>query len=347
MMSPRERVLDATSHKKVDRPPADFEATQDVIDRLLKRLGLNDNEELLRYFGVDFRRVGMSYHQPDTGPDADGYLRNLWGLKWNPSKATTDPEHVIIPFNEDTTVDDVYNHQWPSPDAIDYSGLKAQCDKYYDDYITYGSTWAPFFHEVGWLIGQERYFTWMITKPEVVEAITDCIVSYELEVTRRFFETCKGKLDVAYWGNDFGTQRGIVISPAMWERFVRKYLKRIFDISHDYGCIVMQHSCGSVRAIVPQMIEDGMNILNPIQVQANGMSLEGLVRDFGSVISFYGAVNTQSTLPFGTPQDVREQVRAYKKITNGTGYIMAGSQVLIEDIPTDNILAMYDENNRK
>ena len=344
-MTSRERVLLALAHRRTDRAPANYSAHQEVTDRLLARLGLRDHEELLRFLGVDLRRVSLDYTVPNTGPDADGYVRNMWGLCTNPSKPDGDPTKVSCPFTDNTTVDDVYAHTWPSPDAIDYSGIHAQCERYARDYATFGAPWSPFFHEVGWLIGQETFFIWMHTKPDVVTAIVDCVVSFEVEVTRRFLDACAGKLDIAYFGNDFGSQRSLVISPEQWQRFMRQPLERFYDIAHDYGCKVMQHSCGAVRDIIPWLIEAGVDILDPVQVRAAGMDFASLVCDFGNRICFHGGVDTQRTLPFGSPQDVRAQVRSYLDLTRERGgYILTGSQDFIADIPDDNILAMYDEN---
>lgn len=346
-MTSRERVFAALNRQSTDRAPANYSAHKEVTERLLARLGLRDYEELLQFLHVDMRHVGFSYYQPETGPDADGYMRTLWGARNHPNKADDDPAKWIMPFNEDTTVEDVRAHRWPSADALDYSALTAQCARYYDEYATFGSPWCPFFHEVGWLIGQENYFVWMHTKPEVVDAITDAIVDYEIEVTRRYLEACAGKLDIAYFGNDFGAQRGLVISPAMWERFLRKPLKRYFDLAHDFGCKVMQHSCGSIHSIIPSLIADGVDILDPVQVRAEGMALATLVQGFGDRLAFHGGVDTQHTLPFESPTEVRAMVRAYRNLTRDHGgYIMTGSQELIADIPDDNILAMYEENAR-
>ena len=107
-------------------------------------------------------------------------------------------------------------------------------------------------------------------------------------------------LDIAYFGNDFGTQRGLFISPAMWQQFMRAPLKRFFDVSHEFGCKVMKHSCGAVRDIIPCFIEDGVDVSIAVQVAAAGMDLPSLVRDFGNAICLHGAVDTQRTLPFGS-----------------------------------------------
>jgi len=179
----------------------------------------------------------------------------------------------------------------------------------------------------------------------VLTAIIDGFVSYEVEVTRRFLEACAGQLDIAYFGNDFGTQRGLFISPEHYQRFMRGPLKGFYDVCRDYGCKVMQHSCGSVRAIIPWLLEDGLDILDPVQVRAAGMNLSGLYRDFGDRLCFHGGVDTQGTLPFGSPEEVRAEVRSYLDLARDRGgYVLTGSQDLIADIPDDNILAMYDEN---
>jgi len=347
-MTPRERVLQAINHKSADRTPANYAAHQAVTDRLIEKLGVADVEELLQALHVDMRRITFHYGQPDSEPDADGYVRTMWGAR----RRATDPgdgePQYISPFDEDTTVEDVHEHPWPDPEALDYSGVRGQCARYCGEYATYGAPWSPFFHEVGWLIEQERFLIWMTTKPDVLQAIIDHVVDYEVEATRRFLDAAEGMVDITYFGNDFGTQRGLFISPAMWQQFIRGPLKRYFDISRNYGCRVMKHSCGAVRDIIPLLIEDGVEILDPVQVRAAGMGLPSLVRDFGDQLVFHGGVDTQGTLPFGSTEDVRAQVRSYIELTRQRGgYILSGSQDYIEDIPLDNILAIYDENVRE
>jgi uroporphyrinogen decarboxylase len=344
-MNSRERVMQAIAHRPADRAPANYHAHTEVTERLIAHLGLSSSEELLQLLGIDFRRVSLNYYQPETGPDAEGYRRTMWGLRTHPDLPAGDPLKVIAPFTEESTVEEVRQHPWPSAEALDYSGLREQCARWHGEYVTYGAPWSPFFHEVGWLIGQENLFVWMHTRPELVEAIIEGFVNYEVEVTRRFLEACDGLLDIAYFGNDFGTQRCLFISPAQWERFFRRPLKRFFDTAHDYGARVMKHSCGSVRSILPSLIADGVDILDPVQVRAEGMGLAELVRDFGDRLTFHGGVDTQGTLPFGTPEQVRDEVRSYLDLTRERGgYILTGSQDFIADIPDENILAMYDEN---
>lgn len=357
-MLPRERVLAAINHQRTDRAPADYWAHAEVTEALIARLGVGDYEGLLQALQVDLRRVNFDYSFPDTSPDERGYVTNMWGVKRLPNEQVADSGRaarsydeaagpVIFPFDDDSTVDDVYAHPWPRAEALDYSGILPQAERYHDTYATYGAPWSPFFHEVGWIIGQETYFQWMLTRPDMVEAVIDCVVSFEVECTRRYLEAAQGKVDIAFFGNDFGTQRGLVISPAMFELFFRKPLKRYFDMAHDYGCKVMKHSCGAIRPIIPLWIEDGVDVLDPIQVLAEGMAFEGLVRDFGTRICFHGGIDTQELLPFHAIEDVRAEVRRFRNLTrDGGGYILLASQEYIEDVPLDNILAIYDENGR-
>ena len=344
-MTSRERVLQAIAHKPTDRAPANYGAHQGVTDGLIDRLGVADTEELLVSLGVDMRRIRFSYNQPATGPDADGYVRNMWGGKRREGTPGDGLPNYVSPFTEASTTEDVHAHAWPEATALDYSQVREQCRKHYGNYATFGAPWSPFFHEIGWLIGQEEFMVWMHTKPEVIHAIIEHMVDYETAVTRLFLEAADGMIDIAYFGNDFGTQRGLFISPPMWQTFIRQPLKRFFDVSHDCGCQVMKHSCGALRDIIPWLIEDGVDILDPIQVAAAGMDLAGLVQDFGADLCLHGGVDTQRTLPFGSTDDVRAEVRSYLDLTREHGgYILCGSQEFIEDIPLDNILGMYDEN---
>jgi len=345
-MTSRERVRCAIDRRPLDRIPADFEGNSSVESALMARLGVKDQEGILRALHIDMRRIPAVYDNPDAGPDELGYYRSPWGVR----ERAADPGDglpMLYPiFDENTTVDDVHAHPWPDPARLVCDGVWARCESHEGEYALYGAPWVPFFHSAARIIGQENLYVLMVANPDVVHAIIEHVVDFGVDVTRRFLDAADGGIDVAYFGNDFGTQRGLVISPAMWEQFIRKPLKRYFDAAHDFGCKVMQHSCGSIRDIIPWLIEDGVDVLNPIQVQAAGMDFDGLRRDFGDRLTFYGAVDTQQLLPRGTPDDVRTQVRKYAGQCRDGGYILAGSQVLIEDIPVDNILAMYEPELR-
>ena len=194
-MLPRERVLQAVAHQETDRMPANYGAIPDVTERLIARLGVADQEELLQALHIDMRRISAPYSQPPTDPDADGYVRDMWGRRRRESDPGDGLPLRISPFDESTTVDDVHAHPWPDPAALDCDFMRDECARHHDTYAVFGAPWSPFFHEVGWLIGQERFFIWMSTKPEAVGAIIEHVVDYEIEATRRFLQAADGLIE--------------------------------------------------------------------------------------------------------------------------------------------------------
>jgi len=348
-MTHRERFFAAVNHQKCDRAPADFSSTKPVAEGLRARLGVNTQEEMLEALGIDMRAVGFDYHQQgQVLPDAEGWKKDIWGVLRKPYVEGSGEPSVIAAFNEHTTLQDIEAHPWPSAARLDFSNVKSSLLAHHDKYITYGGPWCPFFHEASAIMVEADFYVKMHTDPEVVHALIKNVVDYEIMVWRKYLDAAQGLLDVMYVGNDFGTQLSLVVSPAMWEKFVRKPLKRFYDLGHEYGCRVMQHSCGAIGDIIPWLIADGVDILDPIQVACSGMGLGELKNSFGSKITFHGGVDTQTVLPFGSVSEVRRQVNDYLQMFRESGgYILTSSQALMEDIPYDNILAMYEENNRK
>ena len=150
-------------------------------------------------------------------------------------------------------------------------------------------------------------------------------------------------MQVFFMGDDYGTQRGLFWSPATWRRFIKPRLKKLYDLAHDRGYPVMQHSCGSVVQVLPDMIEIGLDVLQPIQVSAAGMDPAALKEQFGDRLAFMGAVDAQRVMAFGSPDDVREEVRNRIEIlAPGGGYILSTSQGITPEIPVENIRAMLN-----
>ena len=187
-MTSRERVLQTIAGKPTDRAPADYGANKPVTDALIRKLGVANYEELMKALHVDMRRICFSHEKPDTGPDADGYKQTMWGIRHRGRNAADGFLDFLSPFTEGSTVDDVHAHPWPDPTALDYSKVRERCETQHGEYVTYGAPWSPFFHEVGWLIGQEKFMISMHAKPEVVHAILQHIGDYEVDVTRCFLE---------------------------------------------------------------------------------------------------------------------------------------------------------------
>jgi uroporphyrinogen decarboxylase len=188
----------------------------------------------------------------------------------------------------------------------------------------------------------ERWMPRLIEEPAICHAILGKTADFFYESTRRMFEKAGAKTDVFFTGDDYGTQRGPMISLPMWREFARPHVERLYGLAKSYGLKIMQHSCGGVRAFLPDLMECGLNILEPVQVRARGMDPKELARDFGGRLCFHGSIDTQQTLPFGTPEDVRREVRErIETFRPYGGFTIAPSQHLMPEIPTENIVAMY------
>jgi len=323
-MTSKERVLTALRHEQPDRTPLWLGTpTTEVRDMLFEHFAVSDQESLLRAVGDDFRWVGQAPWRP---PDGDGWP---WG-------------HVAKPLLTCETAAEVDALPWPNPIHADVSGIGDAC-RQAADYATLGGMWAPFFHEIGWLIGQEEYFVKMHTHPDVIEAITEHMVTLYVAVNERIYQAADGGLDFTFFGNDFGTQLGMFVSPEHWRRFILPSVKRLTDSAHEYGVKVLLHSCGSIRAAIPDIIDAGVDALNPVQVSAAGMSADELGREFGGRIMFVGGVDVHELLRKGTPDQVRQTIRDNKKHLGPAYVISTSHEAILPDVKLENLLAMFDE----
>jgi uroporphyrinogen decarboxylase len=315
MLSSKERVLMAINHEETDRVPMDYWAWQEVNNRLLTQLELKTYDELLDYLGVDIRTVRAGY----TGPN------DCW-------------EEI----RKAQTVEELEKCKFPNPDHFDCSNIEALCDKY-SQYAVMGGAWSPVFCTASALIGMQNLMIKMYDDPDYARLFLEKITDFFYVQSVRTFEAAKGKMDIFFMGDDYGTQLDLMMSAEMWNEFYAQPLKRLFDLGKDFGLKVMLHSCGSVNKIIPRLIELGMDALDPIQVRAAGMKPEDLKSQFGDHITFHGGIDTQHLLPFETADVVRAETRRLIEIFGkGGGYILAPSQEFLPDISNENILAMYE-----
>ena len=337
-MTSRERVLRAARREETDRTPLDFSGWQSVVDRLIADLNLGTREDLLRSFQIDIRPVGIGAYSGPQRFTPDGEPADCWGHRGGGTYADS---LGYRPLQSVTTVDEVYDYPWPNPDDFDYSTVESQCDAC-AEFATRGSSWAPIFCLACDLCGMETMLCFMAAEPEIAGAILERITDVYLGMNERMFKAANGKLDICFMGDDYGSQQGLLMSPECWRTLIKPNLARLYKHAREYGLVTMHHCCGSIPEIIPDLIEIGVEVLDPIQVRAAGMEPAVLKGRFGHALAFHGAVDTQRTLPFGSPDDVAEAVRyLIRTLGEGGGYILTGSQELIDDIPTPNILSMY------
>ena len=271
-----------------------------------------------------------------------GYRVDEWGVRARPGESFF-AATAIPPLAGVQSADEIHAYPRPDPDRFDFASVTESCRQLHEDYVTYGGWWSPFFHQACAMVGFERFLIGMHESPDIIHALIGHIVEFDLEMNRRYLDAAQGCLDILYVGNDFGTQDALFMSPKMFEQFMTPALQRFYELAHDCGVKVMQHSCGAISEVIRPLIARGMDILDPIQVTAAGMAFEGLVNRFeGTGLCLHGAIDTQHLLPNATPARIAESVRAYVQIARGrVPYIVTGSQVYTEDIPAENILAIY------
>jgi uroporphyrinogen decarboxylase len=162
------------------------------------------------------------------------------------------------------------------------------------------------------------------------------------EVSERALQVADGNISILWIGDDYGTQNGLLIGPAQWRELFFSKLKAMCDLGHQYGAQVMLHSCGSTRQLWPDLIEAGVDIYDTVQPEAKDMHPAELKEEFGDRICFHGSMSAQKTLPFGTPQDVIQEVRErIDTVGRNGGLILAPAHNIQPDTPLENILAMY------
>ena len=338
-MTSKERVLRTYSFQKADRIPIDFCACQEIYDRLCAHYGVATGLDLMKTLHVDFRWARPRWTGPEL-KDRLGRTTDYFGI---PRQGVGDFGYgVEHPLANVASLAEVEAYPWPTAEMWDYEVYAEQC-RQFEEYAVYGGGWCWFFDAAVDVVGMERFMVMLIEQPELANAIITKIADFFYDCTRIMFDKAARWTDIFFTGDDYGTQGGPMISLPMWRRFVRPHVERLYGLARANGLKVMQHSCGSVAAFLPDLIECGLNILEPVQVRATGMGARELARRFGGRLCFHGSIDTQGTLPFGTPEEVRREVLdRIETFRPYGGFTIAPSQHLLPEIPLENILALYD-----
>jgi len=355
-MTSRERVSLALAHKEPDRVPIDYWASGEITGRLLKRFGFSTLEQLLNRFDVDFRYIdGPRYIGPEPAVHADGSVEDHFGVpRVRVSVGTGENtgaylEAVNFPLADAKSIEEIRDYpKWPSPDWFDYAPVRQQVAAaqaagkivvFMGDRLNRCAQLKPAMY----LRGVEQILLDLAQQPEIAEYIFRRLTDFYLEYARRTFEAAGAGLDIFMTGDDFGTQIGLFMSPAMWRRFLRPGFQAFTGLGQRYGCKVAHHSCGSIKPIIPDLIECGLDILNPIQPEARDMACPELKRLFGDRLSFHGSLSIQRTLPFGTPEQIRNEVRErFEALGPGGGFIFCTAHNIQADTPLSNVEALFE-----
>ncbi len=350
-MTSKERVLRAIDRELQDRTPVDFAGTADTVGKLEAHFDCSGYDSVLEHLGVDFRTVKPRYVGPELPRRADGSYRDVYGA-WRRTVrfASGSYEEVVeSPLAQAETVEEIRAFPMPRAEWFDFSDIAHQCEQYAQFAVLAGGTRNDLdirgystFQTPTYLRPMEQLFQDLYTRPQLAQALFERFADFFLAFYEQLFQAARGGIDLFVVLDDYGGQQGPLVSRELWREFVRPHLKPGIDLAKSFGARVMLHSCGSVRALIPEFLELGVEVLDPIQVQAAGMAPGELAEEFGERLSFHGSIDVQHTLPFGTPEDVRAEV-AQRVATLGRnhGFILAPSHNIQPDTPVANVLALY------
>jgi len=339
-MTPRERWRAVFRHELPDRVPMDYWGTSEASALLMRHLACADMDQVYRRLHIDAPvGVGPRYVGPPVPKD-----RDMYGCRYRTVDYGTGAyrECVFHPLARYGSVEEIEAHYaWPTADWFDYSAIPAQVEGK-DHRPVRGGGSEPFLTYKE-LRGQEQAFMDLALAPDIVHYCLDRLFEFCYQNTLRIYEQLPGRVDITYVAEDLGSQEGLMISRAHIRRFLLPRMKRMMDLVHEAGAFVFFHSDGAVLDILPDMVEAGIDVLNPIQWRCRGMDRQVLKDRFGARIALHGGVDNQQTLPFGSADDVREEVAYNVRVLGaGGGYVLAPCHNIQAVSPPENVVAMYE-----
>jgi len=338
-MTGRERWLAVINREKPDRVPMDIWVTPEAIDKLQAHLGC-DYDEMLKRLHIDRPFMVWAKYVGPSIPDGE----NEFGVKHRVVDYGTGAyyEACSSPLAGFETVGEIEaGYTWPSPDWWDYSQIPGMIEGKQDRIIQGGGSEPLLIYKQ--LRGEEQAFMDLILNPEIVHYCLGKLFDLAYENTRRIFEAIPGQVHLTYIAEDVGAQDSLMYSPDQIRTFLHPRMKRMIELTKQNGSHVFHHTDGAVRDILPDLIDIGIEILNPIQWRCAGMERGGLKRDFGDRLIFHGGVDNQHTIPFGTVDDVRREVIDNLRILGaGGGYILAPCHNIQSIGPAENVVALYE-----
>lgn len=332
-MTPREVVLAQIHHEETHPVPYTLGFEGDVAERLDAYYGGPEWRSKLVTYIVHVPGVPILVHEPI----GDGYARDKFGGLWRMDRR---PYHLEKPPLAEPSFE---GYDFPGPEVFCNPDLKAQalqlCEQHKDRFRVAGMGWGLF--EAGWGIrGFDGILMDAIEAPDFYEALLDKLTDNYLA----FVEFVKDlPVDGIMFGDDWGDQRGVILGPERWRRFLKPRYARIYEAVHAQGKLVLTHCCGSIADIMGDIIEIGLDVLESCQPEAAGMNPYELKRKWGDKLTFWGALGSQSTIPFGTPQSIKAEVRRLcREMGKGGGFILAPAKSLQPETPTENAAAVVE-----
>lgn len=349
-MTSKERVMTALEHKQPDRTPADFYATNEAIDKLKKHFKTEDLEEILQNLQVDCRNFYLNFKEGlyPYKKFEDGTFSSFGGtikkIVNNNTGCYEEIEHYALDGVE--TVEEAENLlEIPDTELFDYDRLHYELSLSPDTYNMFGIC-GVFQGSTYWMNSEDLLIN-LYMNEDLAKYLIQRELDFGYEFTRKALEKCHKMIDCVMFADDFATQNSTLMSVEMFRKFYKPSLKKLIDLAKGYNKKVYVHCCGSAYSLIPEYIELGVDILDPVQTVATNMEPLKIKSEFGDSITFHGAIETQHILPRGTVLDVRENVKECVRVLGKDGgYILSSCHYIQSDVPLENILELYNIENR-
>ena len=380
-MTSRERFTAALNHKEADKIPLDLCGHQTGIHysaycRVLDALEIQDKnillydygqqlpvpcDELLERFGVDTLTVHVPSLIQPASTDLDKEQVNGYVGYWDkfgvfygrdPNKPRRIYNDIIHPFETFTRPQEIREFDWPSINSSLFDGLKDHAQKLYKytSKALIGRSVGSIFQWAHYLFGLERFMKMIIKQPAMIIAAFDGLLEYCKAFAKGYLGAAGNFIQTVQFTSDLTGQNGPLISPRLYRKLVKPYQAKLVNYIKELARVKVNfHTCGAAYHFIPDLVEIGVDCINPVQISAAGMDPCRLTRDFGESITFWGGLcNPQSTLPFGTLDKIRSEVlynmNCFKNGKKGKtgGFIAAPVHNICYDVPAENIIALFD-----
>lgn len=346
-MTSKQRVLNTFAYQKTDRVPIDFSANRAIRLRVCRALGIPDGnlDQLSDALGADYRMVSVRYNGPLLYPEIDGCkVDREYGFytRWVQNESGGYHDFCHFPL-QGADEDTIRRFPFPSPDHYDYELAVEEAKAHKEKALYAGSAgFADIINSIGRVMGMEDTLVNLLTEDEATLELIDRKCKMELGILERLFAKAKGLVDFLWIGEDLGTQIAPMISLDLYRRVLRPQHQKYIDLADAYHLPVLMHTCGSSSWAYEDFIEMGIQAVDTLQPEAANMSPAYLKERFGGRLSFHGCISTAGKLAYGTPGEVREEVRRTLEIMMpGGGYQLAPTHLIQDNTPTENVIAMY------
>ncbi|MHB9071374.1 MAG: uroporphyrinogen decarboxylase family protein [Sedimentisphaerales bacterium] len=324
----RQRVLSTLSHRRPDKVPYNLLFTKSAHEKMSKFYGDSDFEAKL---GNCFTTIqGRPKHLwQEIEPDI---LRDDFGTIWD----RTQDKDIGVVANKLITSENVNSFQFPDPnDPARYklfkAGIQNNCG------FTVVNLGMSLFERVWVMAGMENILMAMIADKTFVHTLFDRILEFNLKSIENF---CKFDVDAILFGDDWGTQRGLIMGYELWREFIKPRIAQMYSLVKSKKKFVFIHCCGQVQELFPELIECGLDVFNPFQPEV--MDVFEIKRQYSGRLCFYGGISTQSLLPFGTPIEVRDAVQQLISLGQNGSLFVAPAHAIPADAKPENIAAMIE-----